>query len=125
MKKVLLTFVMFSLALLGFSQNEKSYILAWCSSKDLKEVKLGCLSEPLMIVSVENGDLRLAGYKIAFVNENDETMVLTSLNGKLIPNLTEKAKLFRPVSVHIFDVIMSDKENTILLQEHYRLPFKF
>jgi hypothetical protein len=125
MKKIIGLLLVFIATQNVMAQKEDQYLLAWCSSKEIREVKLGCLSEAPMVVSMENGEMKLMAYKIAFINANNERLVLSFDNNRIHAELAEKAKAFRPVRIEMYDVIISDKESTLLLEKKFSYPFSF
>jgi hypothetical protein len=69
--------------------------------------------------------MKLMAYKIAFINANNERLVLSFDNNRIHAELAEKAKAFRPVRIEMYDVIISDKESTLLLEKKFSYPFSF
>jgi hypothetical protein len=125
MKKAMLWLALSAIGTLSFAQKDNEYLMAWCSSKELKEVKLGCLSDAPMIISLENNDWTTKGYKLAFIDADGNKMIFTSHNGKAIAGLIEKAKAMRPVFIEVFDVIIGDKENAIIVDQKFKYPLVF
>jgi hypothetical protein len=125
MKKIVFLAVISLLGKISIAQKETNYLMAWCSSKELKEIKLGCLADAPMLICLENNDWVTRGYKIAFVDAEGNKMIFTSNSGKAIGGLIEKAKGMHPLYVEVFDIIVGDKENAVLVDQKFRYPVSY
>lgn len=105
------------------AQKEKSEVLvAWCGSKELKEVRFGCLEESPMLIFLDGSGQKMLAYKMALINKAGDKLIVVSSNGKAPREIMMTAKMFRPLQVEIFDVIVSDGENTMILEERFKYP---
>jgi len=123
MRKVMLIVALVFIAEGIIAQKEKSEVLvAWCGSKELKEVRFGCLEESPMLIFLDGSGQKMLAYKMALINKAGDKLIAVSSNGKAPREIMMTARMFRPMQVEIFDVIVSDGENTMILEERFKYP---
>ena len=75
MKKIIVLLLVFIATQNLMAQKSQKYIVAWCSSKELRDVSLGCLTESPVIIDLEHPELSTKAYKLAMINEKGEKMI--------------------------------------------------
>jgi|GEM_PF-4360090 hypothetical protein len=123
MRKIILIVVLAFIAQGMIAQKEKSgIILAWCGTKELKEVRFGCLEESPRLIFMDGSDQKVLAYKMALINKAGDKLILNASNAQAPKDIMMTAKTFRPLQVEIFDVIVSDGENTMILEDRFKYP---